>query len=348
MSFLTATRQNITELPAQSYDGNKKTFILPKVGLLSRLYLTFKGTNTIVEGTGTAAVSQYTAYNLIKRIRVLANSGASIFDVSGYGAYNINRLMGRHSVLTDSLFDSGTDALVYSAPVAANANAWKFGLEIPIAINDRDPIGLILLQNNSTMITVEVEFNDVYGTADDGTVAVLTTGTATATISAATVGLSMEYFTVPRNQEDYPALNVIHQYLEESQPFAVTGPQIVTLQRGNTYLQLIHMLTANSLLNSAAVDRLRILYNQSEVPYNVTGQVQSLIQRKRYGGDLPNGTFVHDWYMSNGIPNLGNSRDFINSATVTEFQSELTIASGTTVSGVTNLRTVKRQLIQIA
>jgi hypothetical protein len=348
MSFLTATRQNITELPAQAYDGNKKTFVLPKVGLLSRLFLTFTGTNTVTLGGGTAAVSQFTAYNLIKRIRVLANSGASIFDVTGYGAYVINLLGGKQATMIDSLYDAGTDALVYAAPVAAGANTWQMGLEIPIAINERDPIGLVLLQNNSTTITVEVEFNTLYGLADDGSVAVLVTGAAVAAMTAATVGLSMEYFTVPRSQEDYPALNVVHQYLEEQLTFAATGPQIVTLQRGNTYLQLIHMLTCNTAINSAAVERLRILYNQSEVPYNVPARVQSLLQRKRYGSDLPKGVFVHDWYMSNGCPNLGNSRDFINSAAVTEFQSEVTVAAGTTVTGTTNLRTIKRQLIQIA
>ena len=349
MSFQIATRQNITELPAQTYDTQRKTFVLPKVGLLSRLFLTFKGTYTMTLGGGSAAVSQFTAYNLIKRIRVLANSGASIFDVTGYGAYLINRIQARHSILTDSLFDSGGDANVFSAPVAGGANAWLMGLEIPIAINEKDPVGLILLQNNSTTITVEIEFNSEYGLADDGSTAVLTTGAAAGVITAGTVGLSMEYFTVPRLPADYPALNVIHQYLEENMPFSATGAQIVTLQRGNTYLQLIHVLTCANLLNTAAVDRLRILYNQSEVPYNVVKSVQSLLQRKRYGSDLPVGTFVHDWYMSNGIPNLGNSRDFINSAAVTEFQSEVTVATGTTVTaGQTSLRTIKRQLVQIA
>lgn len=349
MSFISATRQNFGTVPSQTYTaGQRITFRLPRVGLLSRLFLTFKGTNTVTDGTGAAAVSQFTAYNLIKRIRVLANTGAAIFDVSGYGAYLINRVNNRHSILTDSLFDQTVDDGVYTAPSAAGANVLKFGLEIPVAINPRDPVGLINLQNNTTDVTVEIDFNSEYGTADNGSVAFLTTGTATAVISAASMGLAFEYFTIPRNKEDLPALNVAHQYLEESMSFASTGEQVVSLQRGNTYVQLLHyLICANAL--SDAIDSLTIKYNQSETPYYVPAQVQKMLQRQRYGSDLPKGTFIHDWYMSNGLPNLGNTRDFINSANVTEFQSIVNVTGGTTVTaGQTSLKTIKRQLIQLA
>ena len=350
MSFIQATRQNIAELPTQTYaaGSTKYSFVLPKVGLLSRLFLTIAGTMTTTAGTGSVALSQFTGYNLIKRIRVLANSGSSIYDVSGYGTYVINRLSARQSVLTDSLFDATTDALVYAAPVAEGANTWKLGLEIPIALNDRDPVGLVMLQNNQTQIVVEIELNAAYSTNSEYA-PVLVTGNATAAFSAGTIGLSMEYFTVPRDKNDLPAINVIHQYTEESLAISSAGVQNISLLRGNTYVQLIHYAVLAGTLNSAAIERLRILYNQSEVPYNVNNQVQMLLQRKRYGSDLPLGTFVHDWYMSNGMPNLGNSRDFINSSSVTEFQSELTIASGTTVTaGTSRIATIKRQLIQIA
>jgi hypothetical protein len=114
-------------------------------------------------------------------------------------------------------------------------------------------------------------------------------------------------------------------------------------------MRLAHYLTLGNALNTADVDKLRILYNQAEVPYTVDKLSQLFLQRNRYGMDLPKGTFVHDWYYSNGLVGLGNSRDFINSANVTEFQSEVVIASGTTVTaGQSFVNTLTEQLIRIA
>lgn len=347
MSFIDATRQNFTQLPAQAYTNEGRLYFdLPKVGLLSRLFLTVKGTMTVTPGTGSATLGERKAFNMIKRIRLIANSGASIFDVSGYGTYLINNVLRKANEIKDSVVDEGIDAEVYGAGVASGANAWKFGLEIPIAINERDPIGLVLLQNNATQLTLEIEFNPVYG-ANAVIAPIVVTGDAVASF-AGNVGVMMEYFTVPRTKEDYPALNVVHQWLEQQDAIASAGAWNKALLRGNTYMRMIHYVTLNNALNTTDVDKLRVLYNQSEVPYTIDKLPQLFLQRSRYGKDLPKGTFVHDWYMSSGQVGLGTSRDFINSANVTEFQSEVTLASGASVpAGSSFINTITEQLIKI-
>lgn len=347
MSFQQATRQNFTELPAQPFvSGGRLYFELPKVGLLSRLILQLSGVMTVTLSGGTAAISERLAYNLIKRVRLIANSGASIFDVSGYGTYAINRLLRYDSSPQDSLIDHGTKALAYQAGVTAGANNWNFGLEIPIAVNERDPLGLILLQNQASQLVLEIEFNSEYS-LDAMLAPVLVTGAATASF-VGKVGAMMEYFTVPRNVEDYPALNVIHQWIEQRDSVTSVGAWTKNLQRGNTYQRIVHALTVNKALNSAAVEKLRLIYNQAETPYNVNALTQAFLQRSRYGSDLPKGMFVHDFTMSNGLPSLGNARDFIRSAGVTEFQSEVTIASGTSMTaGQCFIDTLTEQLITI-
>lgn len=346
MSFIDATRQNFTQLPQQNFQtGGRLYFDLPKVGLLSRLFVTLDGVMTVTLNGGTAVLSERKAYNLIKRIRLIANSGASVFDVTGYGTYLINTILRRDAQPDDS-FSTAIKSDVYNAGVSAGANTWKFGLEIPIAINERDPIGLILLQNNATSLTLEIEFNPEYA-LNDVTAPVKVTGSAVASM-AGKVGVTMEYFTVPRAKEDYPALNVIHQWLEQQDAIASAGAWNKSLLRGNTYMRMIHYVTLNNALSTATIDKLRVLYNQSEVPYTIDRLPQLFIQRQRYGSDLPKGTFVHDWYMSSGQVGLGTSRDFINSANVTEFQSEITIASGTSVpAGSSFINTITEQLIKI-
>jgi hypothetical protein len=348
MSFIDATRQNFTELPAQTVpEQGRVYFQLPKVGLLSRMFLHIQGTANVTLGTGTAVLSERTLFNLIKRIRLVANSGASIFDVSGYGTYLINTLSRKNSIPTDSPVDTGIKTLIHSAGVSAGSNVWNAILEIPIAINERDPIGMVLLQNNATQLVLEVDFNPVYGVTDI-IAPIKVTGNAVAEFTGK-VGVMMEYFTVPRNAEDYPALNVVHQWLEQSDAISSAGVFNKSLMRGNTYMKLLHFATINGALNTADVERLRILYNQSEVPYTIDQITQLFLQRQRYGRDLPKGLFVHDWYMSNGLVGLGNSRDFINSANVTEFQSEVSIKAGTNVpAGSSFINTITEQLIKIA
>lgn len=345
--FIDSTRQNFTELPAQSYvSGGRLYFPLPKAGLLSRLFLHISGTMTVTVGTGTAALSERNVWNMIKRIRLIANSGASIFDVSGYGTYLINNLQRYGQAPDKSIYDRNIGTEIYSAGVANGANAWKFGLEIPVAINERDPIGMILLQNDATNLVLEIDFNSEYGVTDL-IAPIKVTGNSTAAF-VGKVGCMMEYFTVPRAKEDYPSLNVIHQWIEQQDAISAAGAFTKSLLRGNTYMRLMHTLTTAGALNTADVDKLRILYNQAEVPYTIDQQTQLMIQRSRYGMDLPKGTFVHDWYYSNGLVGLGNARDFINSANVTEFQSEVQIASDATVTaGTSFVNTISEQLIRI-
>lgn len=348
MGFREATRQNLTTLPAQTItDGGRLYFRLPKVGLLSKLLLTIKGTVDNTAGTGHATISERAPWNMIKRIKLIANSGASIYDVSGYGTYLINNILKKSSAPNVSVVDRSLIADTYSIPTTDADGTILFNLEVPIAINDRDPIGLLLLQNNATEMTLEIEFNTLGG-ANAVIAPYVLTGTATSALSAATCGVVMEYFTVPRQAADYPALNVVHQWLEQQDVITGTGAFTKSLLRGNTYMRLMHYLTLNSALDQADVDKLRVLYNQSETPYSIERVPQLFLQKMRYGMDLPKGTFIHDWYYSNGIPSLGDSRDFINSANITEFQSEVTIGSGASITGNCYLNTITEQLIRIA
>jgi len=349
MSFIDATRQNFTELPAQPYVANGRLyFTLPKAGLLSRLFVKLKGVMTVTLGGGTAVVSEKTMFNLIKRIRLIANSGTAIFDVSGYGTYLINQLLNSNCSPDKSVFDRTYLTEVYNCPVSAGANNWIGGLIIPIAMNVRDPIGMIMLQNDSTNLTLEIEFNPEYGLLNNDIYAVVVTGAAV-TSFAGTVSVNMEYFNVPKNAADFPPLNIVHQWLENRDALSSTGAFVKSLQRGNIYQRIIHNLTLANLLDTTDVDKFRILYNQSEVPYTTDKLTQLILQRSRYGMDLPKGCYVHDFTYSTGEVGLGNSRDYINSANVTELQSEVTINSGATVTaGQSFLNTISEQLIRLA
>src|SRR5215831_15280750 len=96
---------------------------LPKTGLLARLYLALRGniagTLTVPNALGMAS--------MISRVRVVANSGLDIFNVSGSG-YNY--------LLRNALESEYIDPVGQStATTAVAAGAFNLDMVIPIAVN---------------------------------------------------------------------------------------------------------------------------------------------------------------------------------------------------------------------
>src|SRR6516162_816964 len=145
--------------------GTYGPLTLPKTGLLARIYLSIRGTIT---GTVTAPNALGMA-SIISRIRVQANSGIDIFNVSGAGY---------HYLLRNSLESEYIDPVGQSnGTVAVSATTFNLDAIIPIALNMRDPTGLIMLQNEQTIVNLFIDWlaDTSVGT---GATITLTTGDA--------------------------------------------------------------------------------------------------------------------------------------------------------------------------
>lgn len=344
------TRQNFR--PTNTFDyasGGRSSLALPRVGYLARLHVHFSGTCTVTLGGGTAALDATGPYNAISRVRVQANSGQDIYSVSGYGTYLVNSLMDASYDPNYSIYSNApsTATRVYAAATSSGANAWEFGFVVPIALNDQSEIGLILLQNEMAVTTLAMEYNStIYSTtANQGPV--LVTGAATATLTG-TFTPTIEYFSVPADPSARPDISWLHQYLEFTQPVTAVGDNNVNLLRDNLYLQVIHYNKLNNALNSADFDRVRLVINQSDTPYDFTNKALLQLQRYRYNRDLPTGTLVHDFFTQ-GRPNYGDERDIINGRATSELTSILTVNSGATLgSNASTINTITRQLVKLA
>ena len=348
MSFETATRQNLRPINQMDYiAGGIQVQSLPRVGYLARIHLHFSGTNTVTVGTGTAALSAKGPWNIWNRIRLQANQGTDIWNVTGYGSFLMDLLSfwRRQPDLSPDRSESYASTYVYSAGVANGANTWEFGLTIPIVPNERDMAGIVLLQSEMLTAQLRLEYNQLYGATFD--FPVVTTGNATAALTNATTYPEIEIFTVPADPADQPPLTTLHQTLELQQSVASTGDNVVNLLRANTYMKIIHYLALNGALDTADITRGQFRYNNSEVPYDLTIRHQLQQQRRRYGTDLPVGTWVWDFF-NQGLTNFGGGRDFVDGSSVAELQSILTIASGATLGSGNNwINTITEQLVNI-
>lgn len=353
--FNEATRQNFVQGPAMTYALGQTVYSrVPKVGFIRRIVLLFAGTITIVLGGGTAALGAEAPFSIISRLRLVANGNTALFDTSGYGAlvaslfsaYGLAAFGGRPRI-PDSATVPGPAATAFSAAnyiaAATDATAWRFGLEIPLAIADdwRPPIGLILAAAPDTELTIECTFGSTfYSTTASRTTPITTTGAATATM-AATLTPWIEYFTIPQSPADYPDLRRIHTWTEQGpQTIAANGDQDVVIQRGNTVQRIVHIVHTNSAADGTNVTQLQLRYNTNEIPYTYSRQLAAYLQRQKMVRDLPDGVYVHDLW------NSGTPRDAINTLNLNELTSRLTL-SGATIAGTSDIRTLVEQLIQL-
>lgn len=169
--------------------GGAVSQVLPQTGYLSSVYIsvsaTISGTLSNQNALGLASI--------IRRIRLYANAGQMIFDISGASYF----------YLLARALNLSLDPLSYNEGMLAVTTGTKtLNIILPVSFNTRDNVGLLMLQNKQTQVTLEIEFES------DTTVATGATVTATAQVG-------FKIFEVPANPASQPPLDMITQTLED-------------------------------------------------------------------------------------------------------------------------------------
>jgi len=339
--FNNSTRQNIRNYTTLPYNPAAPVSVdIARVGLLAKIYLRFKGSLTAQHASKTTFTPAQTApYNLIQRVQANLNSGVSIWNTSGFGAYlqNVTNKLGYN------LDQDGASSEVYAFGNAVSAagavNPLAFSLCLNTMINDKNPIGLLMLQNDATALTLQIEA---------AAAAALMTDTDVTTTLTGSWDIATEIFGIPIDPADYPPLNRVHQVLEQSFPINSVGDNRQVLPRGVTYRRLINSLVLNGALSDAA-ETMRLVYNLSSTPYQISGGLAKVIQRERYGRDLPAGSFVWDMFYQ-GFPNVGaDMRDLIDSSQISDLSQFMIIPQGTLLGANNNMvNMVFDQILNVA
>lgn len=332
------TRQRRHKVGSIPYEANASLppLELPKVGLLNRLVVQFRGTPTL---SSAGALNDLGPWNLLKRIKLNANIGsASIIDVSGYGGYLLQPFVEKEGYRPDLAgVGAGTtpNADIHAAPVAMGANNWVLTWVLPIAANNGRQFanGLINLQSPETQLTLE-----------------LTTGAATdpATNVTGITGsfhVYYEYYEIPDPAKfALPPLMLV-RWLEETQAVGATGDQTYTLTRQGILLQLIHRLTLNGA-RSDSWDSLSLVFNRTDTPYLVERQWERVLQRMNYGLNPITGVMIHDLFHAEGDVSAGDTRDAIDLEELSTCESIVTVGSGATLGSNNNYLASIRRIAQ--
>jgi hypothetical protein len=296
--------------------GTFGPFTLPKTGLLARLFIALRGS----VGGAVSAPNSLGMASIVTRVRVVANSGLDLYNVSGAGYTYL---------LSETLESEYFNAVSQNTGKSAvTATTFNLDMVLPIAVNMRDPSGLVMLQNEQTIVNLYIDW------LADASVA---TG---ATVTLTTGDLFMEIFTVPPDPQDWPNINIVHQCLEDQQQVPAAGDFPYNWPRGNTYMQMLHGFG----IGAAGTDnfsKVALRVNQSDYLQNTPPDYLDLEHRLYRGRARPAGGVYFDFAGSSGLGCYALARDLVNSALVTD------LATVITATGAGTLYTVRRQLLTL-
>ena len=324
----------------------RSRFVLPKVGLLSRLYIDIDAVSatgydlTIGAGAAAAAADGRGPFQIVDGVTVKVNGGSGWYDVSGFGTYIVNAVEA-----ADAYPDTGTPGTAYATaptaiattlknyPVAADGRP-RFGLEVPFCLGPSNPLGMLLLQNDLTTVELEIRWGslDAYAALTGGAVATLT---LTATVIA-------EVFDIPPADAFgaffRPMLRWGHWWREERQDVTASGrgANIVSLDNHDTYLRVFHTLMRNSVLNTDNIDDVRFVLNRNHTLFDHDDATHFRRQRKNVGKDVP--VVLHDFFAT------GTLRAVIHADAYTDIRSEIDLSS---VAGTNWLLTATEKLVDL-
>lgn len=289
---------------------------LPKVGYLARLWLRLQ---VAVAGT-LSAPNALGISSAINRIRIETNAGVDLFSITGAGfAYLLNE-----ALESEYFLGFGQNA----GKTAVTATNFNVDVLIPISINLRDPIGLLMLQSEQLQATLVIDW-----TAD----ATVATG---ATVTVTTGEAYMEIFTVPQNPIHRPDISVVHQILEDATVVAAAGDITYNYLRGQIYIGMYHgMGIAASGSDNFTNVKLRV--NQADYLVDATPNLFDMWHRLYRGRARVAGQVLFDLMASSGLGMYGLTRDIFNTQLVTDWAAIFTAAAAGT------LYTQRRQLVRL-
>jgi hypothetical protein len=296
--------------------GSSPALQIPRTGLLQGIRLQITAT---VAGT-LSNLNPLGAASIIRRVRLLVNSSNDLFSVSGAGyAYLLNEAIASELALAiGATYNQGRSVV--------SAATFRLDMYIPVSMNQRDSIGLFMLQNNQTTVELYIDWEADANVATGATI----TGTCVPTI---------EFLIVPATGE-LPPLNLIHQCIEDSVG-VVAGDYHYQPTQGQVYLQVLHGAALAQANTTDQFTRFRQVIAQSDYWMDETPETLDDLNYVQRGRNRLKGNILIDFAATSGLGVFGLPRDWFDTKWTTDYEHIITFGGSTT------LTTIRRQLVRV-
>jgi len=338
--FAQMTRQHLQMRPAVAGAENATvSFNLDKVRLTSKILLLIEGTVTVAHATETSFTADpFAPFSFLRNVNVEINNGFKPFTVSGREIYwyNLTRDKAGQIIPTiDAASNLPTRTRNYLGNTASSggtANPMRIVVELPLVLNERDPIGLILTQNEETVVTVSVSFgsgDDLLGFGQSGFVTA---------VSGLTVTPMVESFSIPPVKEAFPDISILKLVQSTREAITGTGPFTLKLPVGLTYRKLILFIedVNGGVADTSFGGNFQLVLNGADYPYQINPKLLATLNQVQYGQALPTGLYAFD-FTYQGLANYGGTRDYVDTERLTEFWFKFPATAAGNVTAVYEL-----------
>lgn len=326
--FGSATRQHWQMIGTKEVTGGAQSvsFRIPKSRILSGLRLMVDADIKVTHASSTAfTCDKLTPYKIIRRVAINLNNGFSPIVVSGESAALLNMFRPNGKMVFPA---SDTSTLckcpaTFTASSSGTSNKFAFMLELPLVLNERDPVGMVLAQNQETSIDLEVDICN-------GAELVNNASGYTVTITSAKLTAATVSYSIPTNANAFPDMSVLKIWDDRTETFAGSGQNHIKLPVGMIYRKMIVKLVDENgaaMADSAITGNFEITLNTADVPYVVSPAMLRMINKSQLGFELPAGCYAFDWSYQ-GISNYGGSRDYIDAERISELNLRFTTSGG--------------------
>lgn len=317
LPFEQSTRLKIVPLPTMSKPtgGGTTQILLPQAGILQALFIpiiySVAGTVTGPNALGLASI--------IKRIQLSTNTGQMLIDISGAGYHYLAR----------EAIDLHQDRLAYTnarTAVGVVTNT-RLDLLLPIAVNNRDQLGLLLLQTGAVQATLSITWE-----ADN----VVATGGPTVT---ATAYPRLKVLEPPSDERSWPQFNNVMQTLEVQEPVSGAGNFDSVIPLGAIIFGIFSLFTPGYTAS-------QLISQGSNYIEDHTPESQQMRFADTFGRDMTlsgaltgyNNRVFYDFAGSDGLGEFGTVRDTINTLNLSRLVHRINAV------GAGTLYTVRKQL----
>jgi len=328
INFNALTKKLIDTYPSKPLTENGKVNIdLDDVDLTSRVYLIIEGTFDAIHGSSeTYTPARFAPYSLLNKINVRFNSGFVPFDISGKSAYLMKLCERNPSVWTPNATATTRTANILTTVAdtdgGGNENqTCRFVVDLGFMLNERDINGILLTQDKETTVTITLEADDVL-TAILGDASGFTTDNVSFTVTPV-----VERFTIPSNPDAMPNIAQLKEVEDNVIPLSTVGENEMVIQTGGIIRRIfLDFYDSTDGHTDAEMTRLKIKINKSSTKWDITSKALMIKNQLLYGQALPQGCYCID-FASQGLPNYGGQRDWLDTDTIARLTINPTITA---------------------
>ena len=317
--FGAATRQHFQMLGMQEVTGGAQTvqFRIPKARILHGVKLWVEGKINVKHAAGTAYnITNYlTPYKVFRLVTVDFNNGFRPVSVAG-DELAMNNMLYTMPEMVKASADGSTNCKCpdkFTASSAGTDNEFSFMLDIPLALNYRDPVGLVLAQNAETAIDISLDIANANA---------LLNAAAGYTCDFTSVKITpmVSTFSVPSDTRAFPDFSVL-KILDSRNDSITAGQNYIKLPVGMIYRKMI-LKFENADGTPMTIDEITsnidLVMNTADTPYSISPKMLRAVDKMQSGVEFPEGCYYFSFDYQ-GVNGYGGSRDYIDAERITEF-----------------------------